>query len=100
MLDENGRPVGLRRNYDRVEIVVDAVVHGVGLVLGIVGAVILIVAASNELLRTAGRDCALYKSGILIGPRETRIRGRSGAVAVWLWRSDLAAQGGEGLSPW
>jgi adenylate cyclase len=57
-------------------------------------------AASNELLRAAGRDCALYKSGILTGPRETRIRGRSGALAVWLWRTDLAAQGGEGLSTW
>src|SRR3954453_11658468 len=57
-------------------------------------------AVSNELLRSAGRDCALYKSGVLTGPRETRIRGRSGGIAVWLWRSDLAAQGGEGLSPW
>jgi adenylate cyclase len=57
-------------------------------------------AASNELLRAAGRDCALYKSGVLTGPRETRIRGRSGALSVWLWRSDLAAQGGEGLSTW
>jgi adenylate cyclase len=57
-------------------------------------------AASNELLRAAGRDCALYKSGVLTGPRETRIRGRSAALAVWLWRSDLAAQGGEGLSTW
>jgi adenylate cyclase len=57
-------------------------------------------AASNELLRAAGRDCALYKSGVLTGPRDTRIRGRSGSLAVWLWRSDLAAQGGEGLSSW
>jgi adenylate cyclase len=57
-------------------------------------------AASNELLRAAGRDCAPYKSGVLTGPRETRIRGRSAALAVWLWRSDLAAQGGEGLSTW
>ncbi|HEV7881366.1 adenylate/guanylate cyclase domain-containing protein [Bradyrhizobium sp.] len=57
-------------------------------------------AASNELLRAAGRDCAPYKSGVLTGPRETRIRGRSAPLAVWLWRSDLAAQGGEGLSTW
>jgi adenylate cyclase len=57
-------------------------------------------AASNDLLRTAGRDCAVHKSGVLTGPRNTRIRGRSGSLAVWLWRSDLAAQGGEGLSTW
>jgi adenylate cyclase len=57
-------------------------------------------AVSDDLLRAAGRDCALYKSGVLAGPRQTRIRGRSGMLAIWFWRSDLAAQGGEGLSSW
>lgn len=57
-------------------------------------------AVGNELLRAAGSDCAPYKSGVLTGPRATRIRGRSGALSVWLWRSDLAAQGGEGPSSW
>jgi adenylate cyclase len=65
-----------------------AAVHGVEL------------AVSNELVRAAGRDCALFKSGVLAGPRETRIRGRSGSLTIWLWRSDLAAQGGEGLASW
>jgi adenylate cyclase len=45
-------------------------------------------AVSDELLRVAGRDCALYKSGALHGPIETKIRGRSGSLAVWLW-SDI-----------
>lgn len=45
------------------------------------------IALSNELLRTAGRDCPLYKSGVLTGPDETRIRGRSSSVAIWLWRT-------------
>ena len=45
-------------------------------------------ALSDELLREAGPDCALLKQGLLTGPRETRIRGRSGALAVWLWRND------------
>jgi adenylate cyclase len=65
-----------------------AAVHGVEL------------AVSNELVRAAGRDCALFKSGVLTGPRETRIRGRSGSLTIWLWRSDLAVQGGEGLASW
>jgi adenylate cyclase len=44
-------------------------------------------ALSDELLHAAGRDCALFKSGVLTGPNETRIRGRSGSLAIWLWHS-------------
>ena len=44
-------------------------------------------ALSDELLQAAGRDCALFKSGVLTGPNETRIRGRSGSLAIWLWHS-------------
>jgi adenylate cyclase len=47
-------------------------------------------AVSDELLRAAGRHCALFKSGLLTGPDETRIRGRSGSIAIWLWRSNLS----------
>ena len=43
-------------------------------------------AVSDEFLDAAGRDCALFKSGVLAGPSETRIRGRSGSLAIWLWR--------------
>jgi adenylate cyclase len=43
-------------------------------------------AVSDELLHAAGRDCALFKSGSLAGPEETRIRGRSGSLTIWLWR--------------
>lgn len=44
-------------------------------------------AVSNELLRAAGRDCAVFKFGAVTGPNDTQIRGRSGTLAVWLWRS-------------
>lgn len=44
-------------------------------------------AVSDELLRAAGQDCALLKSGDLVGPDETRIRGRSSSLMIWLWRS-------------
>jgi adenylate cyclase len=44
-------------------------------------------ALSDELIQAAGRDCALFKSGIFSGPSETRIRGRSGSLSIWLWRS-------------
>ncbi|MGA8899685.1 adenylate/guanylate cyclase domain-containing protein [Bradyrhizobium sp.] len=42
---------------------------------------------SDELLHAAGRDCALFKSGCLAGPEQTPIRGRSGSLTIWLWRS-------------
>jgi adenylate cyclase len=42
-------------------------------------------ALSDELLHAAGRDCALFKSGVLTGPTETEIRGRAGSLTVWLW---------------
>jgi adenylate cyclase len=44
-------------------------------------------ALSNDLLREAGPDCALLEVGVLTGPSETRIRGRAGALSVWLWRN-------------
>jgi adenylate cyclase len=46
-------------------------------------------ALSNELLIKAGQDCAVFKSGVLTGPHETRIRGRSGSLTIWLWRSNF-----------
>jgi adenylate cyclase len=46
-------------------------------------------ALSDDMLQVAGRDCALFKSGSLSGPMETHIRGRSGSLAIWLWRNSL-----------
>jgi adenylate cyclase len=50
------------------------------------------IAASDDLVRTAGHDCALFRSGALTGPQETQIRGRSGSLAIWLWRNDASPQ--------
>ena len=44
-------------------------------------------AVSDELLRAAGPDCALDEQGELTGPHDSPIRGRSGSLAIWLWRS-------------
>jgi adenylate cyclase len=49
------------------------------------------VALSDEMLREAGSDCPLRTSGSLVGPTEVNIRGRSGSLNIWLWRSDKAA---------
>ena len=45
-------------------------------------------AVSNDLLQAAGSGTVLHRSGILEGPFEASIRGRTGAMQVWLWRSD------------
>ena len=50
------------------------------------------VAVSDKMLDVAGRDCALFKSGALRGPVDTQIRGRSGALAIWLWQSTPTLQ--------
>jgi adenylate cyclase len=49
-----------------------------------------LLALSDDLLRQAGTECALFASGVLTGPKETRIRGRSQALSVWLWRNHQA----------
>lgn len=41
---------------------------------------------SDELLKAAGQDSAPYHQGTLQGPLETKIRGRSGSMIVYLWR--------------
>ena len=52
---------------------------------------------SDDLLRQTGAESALRECGILAGPRETRIRGRSRALSVWLWRNDSSGQDESGL---
>ena len=47
-------------------------------------------AVGDELLRTAGADCALRNTGTLSGPHEAAIRGRSATLTTWLWESATA----------
>ena len=50
-------------------------------------------ALSDDLLRQAGPNCALFEFGVLTGPEETRIRGRSRALSVWFWRNHSGGLG-------
>jgi adenylate cyclase len=54
-------------------------------------------ALSDDLLREAGPDCAVLGEGLLTGPRQTQIRGRSHTLAVWLWRNDSSGLDQSGL---
>lgn len=56
-------------------------------------------ALSDDLLRRAGPECALLEFGVLTGPRETRIRGRSRALSIWLWRNVSAGVDESGPNP-
>ena len=77
MIDENGRPHTLAWDYDRAEIVVDAVVHGMGLLLGLVGAIVLIVFAAR-LPGIGGLSvAAVYAAGLLA------MLGFSAAYNLW-----------------
>jgi adenylate cyclase len=54
-------------------------------------------ALSDDLLRKAGPACALLQAGTLTGPQETRIRGRTQPLSVWLWRNDASGLDESGL---
>jgi adenylate cyclase len=45
------------------------------------------VALSEDLFRAAGAACSVLDAGLLDGAFDTSIRGRSGSIAVRLWRS-------------
>jgi adenylate cyclase len=47
-----------------------------------------LLALSDDLLRQVGPQCALLTVGVLTGPKEMRIRGRSQTLSVWFWRDD------------
>lgn len=49
-------------------------------------------ALSAEMLHAAGGSSGPFQSGNLRGPLETRLRGRAGALAVWLWRGEVSNQ--------
>ncbi len=50
-------------------------------------------AMSDDMLRVAGPDNALSTSGVLSGPLDTQIRGRSGSLTIWLWKSSRVSEG-------
>jgi adenylate cyclase len=45
-------------------------------------------AVSDTLRIAAERTGARLRTGSLTGPVEAQIRGRSGSLAVWLWRNE------------
>ena len=77
MIDENGRPVAVGRDYDRAEITADAVIHGVGLILGAVGVAVLIVFAARSPGNGDLPVAVVYAAGLLA------MLGFSAAYNLW-----------------
>jgi hemolysin III len=77
MIDESGRPRTAGRDYDRAEITVDGVVHGVGLTLGITGAAFLIVYAARLSGAAQLPVSIVYAAGLLA------MLGFSAAYNLW-----------------
>ena len=65
MVDEYGRPVAAGRDYDRAEITADAVVHGVGLTLGVVGVAILLALVTRSPSNGSLAGALIYAVGLL-----------------------------------
>lgn len=66
MIDADGRPLTLAWNYDRAEIIADAVVHAIGVVFAVAGATALLIMAiawSDDAAELAA--VAVYSAGIL-----------------------------------
>ena len=77
MIDENGRPVAVGRDYDRAEMAADAVVHGAGLILGAVGVTVLIVFAARSPGSGDLPVAVVYAAGLLA------MLGFSAAYNLW-----------------
>jgi hemolysin III len=66
MIDADGRPLSLRWEYDKAEIIADGIVHAVGIALGLAGAITLLVLAAQH-VEGAAKFAAvtIYALGII-----------------------------------
>ncbi len=65
MTDTDGRPAGLRWDYDRQEVIADGVVHVMGIALGVVGASILIAWVAHLHGPVKLTSVVIYAAGLL-----------------------------------
>lgn len=65
MLDEDGRPLNLQWNYDRAELIADAVVHILGLTLAMAGTVTMVVLAALYATTAETASVVVYSLALL-----------------------------------
>lgn len=77
MTDFDGRPVRFVWNYTRAEIIADGVVHALGVMLGLAGAIVLIALAIHSSRGVHIVSAAIYAFGLLA------VLGLSAAYNMW-----------------
>ena len=77
MVISDGRPAGVTWDYDRVELITDGVLHVIGLVLGLVGAIAIIIVTARSAQATDTLSVAIYASALLT------VLGLSAAYNMW-----------------
>lgn len=77
MVISDGRPAGVTWDYDRVELITDGVLHVIGLVLGLVGAIAIIIVTARSAQATDTLSVAIYASALLT------VVGLSAAYNMW-----------------
>ena len=70
-------PTGVVWNYDRAEIIADGVIHTIGVVLGVVGAAVLLAIAFNAARSIEAGSVVIYVIGLL------SMLGASAAYNLW-----------------
>ncbi|GEP04888.1 PAQR family membrane homeostasis protein TrhA [Methylobacterium oxalidis] len=65
-LAEDGRPLGVSWNYTRREIMADGVIHCIGVVLGLAGAIALVVTATMTHLGWGARAAIIVYATVLV----------------------------------
>lgn len=73
----DGRPAGVTWDYDRVELITDGILHVIGLVLGLVGAIAIIIVTARSAQASDILSVAIYASALLT------VLGLSAAYNMW-----------------
>jgi hemolysin III len=65
MVISNGQPASVTWDCDRVELVADGIVHAIGVSLGVVGAIVIVVVATNSARDADMPSIVIYTIGLL-----------------------------------
>jgi hemolysin III len=84
-LDVDGRPLHLRWDYTRTEIIADGVVHALGLALGVAGTITIVVLTLNSSHDVKIASALLY-TGALLSVLTISAAYNLWPVSPWKWR--------------
>ena len=77
MVISDGRPAGVTWDYDRVELIADAILHALGLILGLGGAIAIIIITARSDRAANVLSVVIYASALLT------VLGVSAAYNMW-----------------